>query len=56
MVTWSQDILLGYLVDELGARLAYRLMEAGVVLTSTAQPFGLWLKLDNWGHKDMVTL
>ena len=32
MVTWSQDILLGYLVDELGARLAYRLMEAGVVL------------------------
>jgi hypothetical protein len=24
MVTWSQDILPGYLVDELGARLAYR--------------------------------
>jgi hypothetical protein len=52
-VTWSQDSLTFPRVLSRGAWGKFgEHMNRSWSLISAAQPFGLWLKLDNWGFED----
>jgi hypothetical protein len=55
-VTWSQGTLplLRVFSRRAWGKVGVQ-MNGSWNLTSAVQPFGLRLKLDNWGHGDMVT-